>query len=188
VGLGCVLALITISTLFFHSDDDFYRKFSPVSTPLPVDTPTIDSWPYIEIIQPEDKNVWPYRVFRSSPSTPPSLNITNHGGDIADGHLFITPGNRSWELSGQHQGGPFIIGMDNELVYRHEETMACHDFRVQDIDGEPHLIYWHGRRARRRTRLRQRHHHGFNVRGVSLGDIYGDTVDGAQSFRPARLD
>lgn len=113
-------------------------------------TPVLKSWPYFEVVVPEDENIWPYRVFRSSPITPPNLTITLNRGELADGYLFMTPGNRSTELTGQQQDGPFIIGTDNELVYRYDESdpdYASHDFRVQKINGEPRLVHWHGSRA-----------------------------------------
>lgn len=149
-GAGCTLIIVTCLLLFSQGRGQKYlhddSAVATTDTGLE-DIPELDSWPYVEVVQPDDENVWPYRVFRSSAAAPPNLNITVDRGDIADGYIFITPGNRSSELTGQHQGGPFIIGADNELVYRYEETLASHDFRVQEINGEPHLLFWHGERA-----------------------------------------
>lgn len=145
VGVLCCILVLATPWLLFSQQSQQYFLDRVQSTQSNVTV--LESWPYIEVVTPKDPNVWPYRVFRSSSLTPPSLNVTYNEGELADGYLFFTPGNRSWHLTGQKQGGPFIIGTDNELVYHFDELLASHDFRVQDINGEPHLIFWRGERA-----------------------------------------
>lgn len=142
--LCCILVLATPWLLLSEQGQTYFHQHTNTSQ---LNVTTLDSWPYVEVVTPDDSNVWPYRVFRSSSLTPPNLTITYRQGDLSDGYLFITPGNRSWDLPGEHQGGPFIIGTDNELVYRFEESLACHDFRVQEINDKPHLTFWHGERG-----------------------------------------
>lgn len=164
IGACCIILVLAAPLLFFTQPDLLSSSSSPPSSPskdnatqsetdtgpeFEVEAPLLDSWSYVEVVQPDDKNVWPYRVFRSSLAAPPNLNITVNKGGLADGYLFLTPGNRSTELTGQHQGGPFIIGTDNEMVYHwfDDTLLASHDFRVQEINGEAHLMFWRGERG-----------------------------------------
>ncbi|KAI5456715.1 ASST-domain-containing protein [Mariannaea sp. PMI_226] len=141
-GLGTFLACFF---LYYLLSDVQYPNYKPVTFES---VPEFPSEPYVEIVSqketsPDYEVMWPYRVFKSSPYNPPYFNVFYEGGELADGYLFFTPKER--QKRGQKQNYPLIMGQDNELVYCHVEKSNCNNFRVQYIDGEPHLTLWFGK-------------------------------------------
>lgn len=69
-------------------------------------------------------DVWPWRSFKTSPHTPPELNVSHYGGKkLADGYMFVSPTDSKnndglYELSGTG----FVFDMRGDLVYAAEET------------------------------------------------------------------
>ncbi|KAI6780955.1 uncharacterized protein J7T54_003097 [Emericellopsis cladophorae] len=102
----------------------------------------IESWPYVEVVVHDGKE-WPYRTFKSSAWMPPNMTITRNEGALAKGYYIFTAKNR------RHSGvlvqsAPVIMTDDNELVYAHDGPYGANNFRVQEVNGKPHLTVWLG--------------------------------------------
>lgn len=104
----------------------------------------IPSSAYVRVIDPGDGKKWPYRVFKSSPLRPPNLTITGNGNALANGYVFLTPKDR--KRGGVEQHAPYIFDTDGELVFaaNFSGESGTTDFRVQEVDGTPHLTFWQG--------------------------------------------
>jgi hypothetical protein len=127
----------------------FYYRYTDINvvTHLPVEEwglRTFPSRPYIEVIQDDDKNTWPYSFFKSSSWKPPNITVTVNKGNLAEGLLFLDPKSRG-KGKGQKQAAPIIIGMDNELVYAQKVDHGTNNFRVQETDNGPRLTFWQGK-------------------------------------------
>lgn len=103
----------------------------------------IPSETYIQVDEDPTGFQWPWRVFKSDPNTPPNMNITRTGAELAPGYVFMTP----WPSANEtHQSGGFIMTVDGEMVYC-IPIVGMHDFRVQNFKGTPYLTYWNGLNA-----------------------------------------
>lgn len=121
--------LLAASTLTFGE-----RSASSVSE--------LDSWAYIEVVEPEEP-LWPYRVFKSSSWRPPNITIIRNEGELADGYLLLTAKSRG-NPPGLEQSAPWIFTNDNELIYAHNGSHGSNNLRVQMYEGKPHLTVWLG--------------------------------------------
>lgn len=101
----------------------------------------LESWPHIQVHDPPGDG-WPFRVFKSSPWTPPNITIFHNKGELSDGYLLLNP--RSRNGHSMKQTAPFVIASNNELVYAFNETQGTNNLRVQQFKGKPHLAFWEG--------------------------------------------
>ena len=100
----------------------------------------IPSEAYIQVETDPKDFTWPWRVFKSSPHTPPNLTITGNGGELAPGYIFMTPeGTSDSKTPSAEESGGFIVTTDNELVYALNDT-GITDFRVEYYNGVPYLV------------------------------------------------
>jgi len=104
--------------------------------------PDLDSWAYVHVVEPESPH-WPYRVFKSSPWTPPNVTITRNEGELAPGYLLLTAKSRGKPVE-LEQSAPWILTDDNELVYAHNASHGSNNLRLQEYEGKPHLTVWLG--------------------------------------------
>ena len=102
---------------------------------------TIPSEAYIQIETDPSGVTWPWRVFKSSPYTPPNMTITSSGEPLAPGYIFMTPATTNISVPYTKEGGGFIMTTDGDLVFALNVT-GMTDFRKQIYNGEPHLTYW----------------------------------------------
>ncbi|KAF7554909.1 hypothetical protein G7Z17_g2555 [Cylindrodendrum hubeiense] len=138
IGLGVVANLIFAYWYLFSTPS----SFQPPTVVTPPAFPWFPSHAYTQVVYPEDTDIWPYRVYKSSPFTPPYFEITKNGGDIAEGYLFFTPKTRGEK--GAQQSLPVIMTSNNDLVYCLDTGTNFNDFRVQSVDGKPYLTGWQG--------------------------------------------
>lgn len=115
---------------------------------------TIPSEDHYQITADTYESVWPWRSYKTSPHSPPHMEITRHGGELSNGYVFLTPSNTkgkegTYELSGTG----FIMTTEGDMIFAGEESgySFCNewvagmtDFRKQDYDGRPHITYWNG--------------------------------------------
>ena len=99
-------------------------------------------------------SIWPWRSYKTSPHTPPHMEITRYDGRLWDGYVFLTPSDQktrrgTYELSGTG----FIMTTDGDLVFAGEENgynfcdewvAGMTDFRKQEYQGRPYITYWNG--------------------------------------------
>lgn len=108
-------------------------------------------------VQPDFSGVtWPWRVFKSSPHTPPNMTIIENGGELADGYIFMMPQTTNVSIAYAKENGGFIMTIDGDLVYG-DNLLGMNDFRKQSYNGKDYLTYW--------TR--------YNTEGVNIGHGYG---------------
>ena len=103
----------------------------------------IPSEAYVQVETDPTKVKWPWRVFKSSPYTPPNMTITGNGGELAEGFIFMTPQTTNMTNPTDEENGGFIMTSDGDLVYALNES-GITDFRKQYYDGKPYLTYWSG--------------------------------------------
>lgn len=135
-------AVVFASLLCFLTLSYLYFGVSSAIPSLPTKPPLIPSKSHVAIVEPDDGETWPYRVFKSSPLRPPNLTVTWHGEDQGTGDLFIVPKSRS--KHGIQDSRPYIISLDNELVFGAETEFGANDLRVQQYGSKPHLTFWQG--------------------------------------------
>ncbi|KAK3172027.1 hypothetical protein OEA41_004111 [Lepraria neglecta] len=85
---------------------------------------------------------WPYQVFKSSPFTPPKLQITTNGKPLAPGLLFITPSEQSAVVA-TSDVAPLIMTDAGQLVFNGPIVNAT-NFRHATYKGKDILTYWSG--------------------------------------------
>ena len=142
VGLFSILAGLLSLSLLFRFVQSSQGAPEVISTTLPLTT--IASVSHYNVVTPEDLDVSPYRVYKSSPITPPILNVTRYEGDLADGLLFLTPRSREKRMGTMKAPAPYIFAMDGDLVYAHNRTNLTLNMRMQEYGGAPHLTFWQG--------------------------------------------
>ncbi|KAH7145528.1 ASST-domain-containing protein [Dactylonectria estremocensis] len=130
----------------------YYTLFSSASYPAPHKAPRpptsafrqFPSQTHTKVVFPKDEALWPYWVFKSAPFQPPYFNTIKNGLPVADGYLFLTPKTEG-EGHGLHNL-PVVMTADNDLVYCYNQNQSAEttDFRVQIVDGKPHLTGWQG--------------------------------------------
>lgn len=108
-----------------------------------VSSTTIPSEAYVQVETDPDDITWPWRVFKSSPYTPPNMTITGNGGSLAEGYIFMTPATGNISVPYTKEGGGFIMTSDGDLVFAQNVT-GMTDFRKQYYNGKPYLTYWNG--------------------------------------------
>ena len=86
--------------------------------------------------------IWPYQVYKSSPCTPPVLQITENGQPLAPGFLFITPSSLT-AVQATEEFAPLIMTDAGQLVWNGPMTRA-NNFRVASYKGNRILTYWSG--------------------------------------------
>lgn len=99
----------------------------------------IPSEAYVRVETDPKGITWPWRVFKSSPHTPPNLTITGNGGELAPGYIFMTPQTVDPTVPAAEENGGFIVTSDNELVYA-LNISGITDFRKETYKGEPYLV------------------------------------------------
>lgn len=137
IGLSILANLIFAYWYFFSSTS--YSQ--PIAIPPPA-FPLFPSHAYTKVVYPEDTDIWPYRVYKSSPFTPPFLTVKRNGGAIAEGYLFMTPKSRG--PKGAQQSLPVVMTNDNDLVYCLDDIYNYNNFQVQSYHGKPYLTAWEG--------------------------------------------
>ena len=105
----------------------------------PSSTTQIPSHANIEVKVDPSGEQWPYRVFKSSPYTPPNLTITGNGGELAPGYVFLTPDSANLPTKKVDEDGGIIVTSDNELVYWLAEP-GITDLRVEVYKGKPYVV------------------------------------------------
>lgn len=85
--------------------------------------------------------IFPYQSFQSFSGTPPSLNITANGEELAEGLIFFGPNGESGAGKPKEVTN-FIMTDTGELVYAHPPTRAPTDFKVQTLNGKPVVTYY----------------------------------------------
>ncbi len=103
----------------------------------------IPSHAYVQVETDPGGAIWPWRVFRSSPYTPPNMTITGNGGELADGFIFMTPQTINISVPAAEENGGFIMTCNNEMVFALNES-GITDFRVEEYKGAPYLVWWSG--------------------------------------------
>lgn len=101
---------------------------------------------------------WPYQVFKSSPFTPPELQITTNGKPLAPGLLFITPSKQS-AVVGTSDVAPLIMTDAGQLVFNGPFVNAT-NFRHATYKGKDILTYWSG----------------LSTAGANIGHGYGNVT------------
>lgn len=86
--------------------------------------------------------IWPYQVYKSSPFTPPKLEITTKGQSLAPGLLFITPSDGS-TIQATKDTAPLIMTDTGQLVWN-GPMVTANNLRVASYHGNPILTYWTG--------------------------------------------
>jgi hypothetical protein len=84
---------------------------------------------------------WPYQTFQSFNATPPQLNITSNGEELADGLLFFGPD----LLGGDGQPkelASFIMTDSGELVWASPSANDTTNLHTQVFDGKPVITYY----------------------------------------------
>lgn len=77
----------------------------------------IPSEAYIQVEIDPDGVTWPWRVFKSSPFTPPNMTITGNGGELAEGYIFMTPASTDPDTPYTKEAGGFIMTSEGDLVF-----------------------------------------------------------------------
>ena len=101
---------------------------------------------------------WPYQVFKSSPFTPPELQITTNGKPLAPGLLFITPSKQSAVVA-TSDVAPLIMTDAGQLVFNGPFVNAT-NFRHATYKGKDILTYWSG----------------LSTAGANIGHGYGNVT------------
>ncbi|CAK3926288.1 Hypothetical predicted protein [Lecanosticta acicola] len=112
----------------------------------------------VQVETDPDGDLWPWRTFKSSPHTPPTLTYTADGKPLSDGHIFITPADIKNQNATKQSAG-FTITTEGEPVYV-ANVSGMTDFRKQDWNGDPYLTYWSG----------------YNTNGANTGHGYGQVT------------
>lgn len=122
----------------------------------PYSTTPIPSSAHYEYTVDTSRVVWPWRTYRTSPHTPPVLNITRPHlrPALAPGYYFLSPAD-----SNKHDGTfatsgtGFIMDSNGDLIYAgledgmgfcSEWVAGMTDWRAQMLDGKRHITYWNG--------------------------------------------
>lgn len=128
---------------------------SAISGIVGFNSDSIESHSHKQYVTDDTSVVWPWLQYKTSPHTPPHMNISvNEKDKLADGYIFMDPSvvnqaDGTEELSGTG----FIMTTDGDLVYASHETGMgfCHawtagitDFRTQKYKGRSYLTYWNG--------------------------------------------
>ncbi len=101
---------------------------------------------------------WPYQKFKSSPFTPPQLQITTNGQPLAPGVLFITPSEQTPEVA-TSDVAPLIMTDAGQLVFNGPIVTAT-NFRHAKYKGKNILTYWSG----------------ISTAGANIGHGYGNVT------------
>ena len=102
----------------------------------------ISSHANIQVATNSSGVTWPWRVYKSTPITPPNLNITSNGDPLASGYLFLGP-NYPTGTGFLEESGAFIFTSDGDLVFA-EQREGTMNFRKQHYQGKPYLTFWNG--------------------------------------------
>lgn len=137
-----IATVIFASLLCFFTVSYLYFALLSVEPRFDTEPLLIPSQRHVVVIDPSDGETWPYRVFKTSPYQPPNLNVSWYGENKGNGDLFFVPKGR--RKHGVQDSRPYIISLDNELVFAAEAEYGANDFRVQEYDGQPHLTFWQG--------------------------------------------
>lgn len=108
-----VLVFIT-SSCFYYLLSTRHRVDRSLSNQL---SPVFFSYAQNDTVHPKESGAWPYHVYKSSPLTPPVLEITDNG-EVAEGSIFLVPGHANDVWIAQEQ--PYIMSQDNDLVFGFE--------------------------------------------------------------------
>ena len=81
----------------------------------------IPSEAYVDVQTDPQGVTWPWRVFKTSPETPPNMTITGNGGELAPGYIFMTPIalNATAVPPLTKESAGFIMTSDGDLVFGH---------------------------------------------------------------------
>ncbi|QKX53108.1 uncharacterized protein TRUGW13939_00180 [Talaromyces rugulosus] len=85
--------------------------------------------------------IFPYQTFHSFTGTPPRLNITANGEELAEGLIFFGPNTESGAGKPKEVTN-FIMTDTGDLVYAHPPTRAPTDFKAQTLNGKPVVTYY----------------------------------------------
>lgn len=97
--------------------------------------------------------LWPWRSYRTSPHTPPHMNITRHDQHLSDGYVFLTPYDDKAKDGVREEGTGFVMTMDGDLVFTppanydgfcEDWLSGMTDLRTQEYKGKKYLTYWNG--------------------------------------------
>lgn len=114
---------------------------------------------------------WPWRVFKTTESTPPNMTITGNGGELSEGYIFMTPATSNLTVPYAKESTGFIMTCEGDLVFALNVT-APTDFRRQHYNGKPYLTYWNG----------------YNSQGVNVGHGYGQANFLDETYSPFVVD
>ena len=110
---------------------------------------------HMQYVTDETSEVWPWMQFKTSPHTPPHMNISvNKKDELAPGYVFLDPSDvNTADGTAELSGTGFIMTTDGDLVFAglesgmgfcHEWTAGMTDFRKQTYNGKSYLTYWNG--------------------------------------------
>ncbi|KAF2485078.1 ASST-domain-containing protein [Neohortaea acidophila] len=109
---------------------------------------------HYQVVTPHDGLVWPWRSYKTSYHTPPVLNVTHYGGDLAPGYIFFSPADHHGKYATHEASGTgLVMTSDGELIFAAEgnDYSSCTkvpsgmtNFRMQHYLGRPHITYWDG--------------------------------------------
>lgn len=115
---------------------------------------------HVQYVTDEGSEVWPWLQYKTSPHTPPHMNISvNRKEELAPGYVFLDPSDIN-EADGTEElsGTGFIMTTDGDLVFAGLETgmgfcqywtAGMTDFRKQRYNGKSYLTYWNGCNTRK---------------------------------------
>lgn len=132
---------------------------------------TIPSKANIDIQTDPSGVTWPWRVFKTTKSTPPNMTITGNGGELSEGYVFMTPATVNSSVAYAKESTGFIMTTDGDLVFALNVTSPT-DFRRQHYHGKPYLTYWNGD----------------NSAGVNIGHGYGQATFLDETYTPFVVD
>lgn len=122
----------------------------------PTNSTIIPSEAFIQVETDPAGITWPWRVFKSSPHTPPNFTITGNGKPLADGYVFLTPQTLNESIPYAKENGGFVMTSEGDLVFA-RNVSGMTDFRTQEYDGKTYITYWSG----------------YNTNGANIGHGYG---------------
>lgn len=111
-------------------------------------SPLFQSYAQNSTIHPETSGAWPYRIYKSSPFRPPLLKITNNGGEVAEGSLFLVPSHSHDVWIAQEL--PYIMGQENDLVFGFDKPAGFfpgdrfNGFHPHKVNGNSYASMWVG--------------------------------------------
>ena len=148
--VSCVLLTVFRQTSYYENAKDKAKPYIQkiLIKPAEETDSTITSEPHVEIEWEKESQIWPYRVYKSSPWTPPYFEAERFEEDVAlaEGHIFLNPFNSTiYNKRCVKQTAPFIISQkDGELVFAFNETHGTRNLRAQDFGDSRQLSFWRG--------------------------------------------